>query len=343
MANSRKAVTMSDIAAKAGVSTVTVSKALSGQKGVGDEMREKIIELARDMGYRLSGKSLNAEEAGFRIGVLIPAGALCTFDSFYWRLYQAVSEKAMQKNCFTGYESLTEEMIENNCLPRLVTDRMVDGLIMIGRQKDGYARFLRENAQMPIVYLDFYENGTEVDSFISDSFYGTYLLTDYLFEKGHRKIAYVGSLFTTESITDRYMGYLKAMMEHGQKVPEDYCIPDRVVHGDSMDNFTEFALPGKMPTAFVCNCDYTASLLISYLEGKGFKVPDDISVVGFDNFPGERYFGVGITTYAADIPALAKEAVKSLIRQMSGEKVKKGIHIVEGCLVEKESVRDIAK
>lgn len=343
MANSRKAVTMSDIAAKAGVSTVTVSKALAGQKGVGDEMREKIIALAREMGYRLPGKTLNAEEAGFRIGVLIPASALCTFDSFYWRLYQAASEKAMQKNCFTGYESLTEEMIENNSLPRLVTDHMVDGLIMIGRQKEGYAEFLRKNAQMPVVYLDFYENGAEVDSFISDSFYGTYLLTDYLFEKGHKEIAYVGSLFTTESITDRYLGYLKAMMEHGQKVPEDYCIPDRVVHGDAMDNFTEFALPGKMPTAFVCNCDYTASLLISYLESKGFKVPDDISVVGFDNFPGERYFGVGITTYAADIPAMAKEAVKSLIRQMSGEKVKKGIHIVEGYLVEKESVRELGK
>lgn len=343
MANARKAVTMSDIAAKVGVSTVTVSKALSGQKGVGDEMREKIITLARDMGYRLPGKAFDSEEAGFRIGVLIPASALNTFDSFYWRLYQAVSEKAMQKNCFTGYESLTEGMIESKNLPRLVTDRMVDGLIVIGKQKDGYAEYLRENAKMPVVYLDFYENGAEADSFISDSFYGTYLLTDYLFEKGHQEIAYVGSLFTTESITDRYLGYLKAMMEHGQKVPEDYCIPDRVVHGERMDNFTEFSLPERMPTAFVCNCDYTASLLISFLEKKGLKVPQDVSVVGFDNFPGERYFGVGITTYAADIPAMAKETVKSLVRQMSGEKVKKGIHIVEGYLVEKESVRDISE
>lgn len=340
MAKARKAVTMSDIAERVQVSTVTVSKALSGQKGVSEEMREKIIELAREMGYRMPGKSASAQEAGFRIGVLIPASALCTFDSFYWRLYQAVSEKAMQKNCFTGYESLTDEMAEKLILPRLVTDHMVDGMIVIGKPEKAYGEYLKAHVDIPVVNLDYYENGMDVDSYISDSFYGTYLLTNYLLEKGHRKIAYVGTLFATKSITDRYFGFLKAMMESGSKVPEDYVIADRIVHGGGMDNFTEFKLPDPMPTAFVCNCDYTASLLISFLEGKGLRVPEDVSVVGFDNFPGERYNGVGITTFSADLHAMAKAAVKSLIRQMSGEKIKKGIHIVEGYLLEKESVKE---
>lgn len=342
MAKMKKAVTMSDIAKKVQVSTVTVSKALSGQKGVSEEMREKIIELAREMGYRMpKADAEKAQESGFRIGVLIPSSALSTFDSFYWRLYQAVSEKAMQRNCFTGYESLTHEMERSQRLPRLVSDHMVDGLIVIGRPEKPYGDFLRENVGMPLTFLDFYEEG--VDSFISDSFYGTYRLTNLLLERGHTKIAFVGTLFATESITDRYLGYSKAMMERGLEIPKDYVIPDRDVMGSTMHNYREFALPKQMPTAFVCNCDYTASLLIPYLEEKGFRVPEDVSVAGYDNFPGEHYGGIGITTYAADLGAMAKAAVKSLVRQRNGEKVKKGIHVAEGYLVEKESVRSISK
>lgn len=338
MAKMKKAVTMSDIAEKVQVSTVTVSKALSGQKGVSEEMRERIIALAREMGYRLPNNGLeNAVESGLRIGVLIPESTLSTFDSFYWRLYQAVSEKAMQKNCFTGYESLTYDMEKSLTLPRLVGDKMVDGLIVIGRPEKSYGEFLKERVQMPLVFLDFYEEGT--DSFISDSFYGTYRLTEYLLQKGHREIAFVGTLFATESITDRYLGYSKALMEAGITAPADYVIPDREVKNGAMVNFGEFQLPQRMPTAFVCNCDYTASLLIPYLEEKGYRIPEDVSVVGFDNFPGERYTGVGITTYAADLSAMAKAAIKSLLRQKNGENVKKGIHIIEGYLVEKDSVK----
>lgn len=339
MAKVKKAVTMADIAKRMDVSTVTVSKALAGQKGVSEEVREKIVALAREMGYRAPGAPReNMEKTGFRIGVLMPASTLMTFDSFYWRLYQSVSEKAMQKNCFTGYESYTEEMAGKKLLPRLITDKMVDGLIIIGRPPAKYGAFLKERAGMPVVFLDFYENEQDVASFISDSFYGTYLLTNYLFDHGHRDIAYVGTLFSTASITDRYMGYLKSMMEHGIQPPADYVIPDRSLEEGAECHDLDFALPKKMPTAFVCNCDVTAEFLIADLREKGFRVPEDVSVVGFDNYPDDRHGEMGITTYAVDIPAMAKAAVKSLIRQMGGENVEKGIHIVEGYLVEKESV-----
>lgn len=332
---------MTDIAEKVQVSTVTVSKALSGQKGVSEEMRERIIRLAHEMGYRMPGKATGTEEKSYRIGVLMPASALSTFDSFYWRLYQAVSERAMQKNCFTGYESLTDEMVERAALPRMLVDRMVDGLIVIGKPEKNYCELLKEYSEIPVVFLDFYDHRADVDSFISDGFYGTYLLTSYLCKRGHRDIAYVGTLGATESITDRYLGYFKAMMEQACQVPKDYVVPDRVVRGTAMENFKEFALPQKMPSAFVCNCDYTASLLIAFLEGKGYRVPEDVSVVGFDNFPGEKYAGIGITTFAVDISAMAKAAVKSLIRQMAGEKVRLGIHIIEGNLMEKDSVKTL--
>ena len=266
MAKGRKAVTMSDIAERMNVSTVTVSKALSGQKGVSEEVREEIIRLAREMGYKtVHGGTQDLTAKSYRIGVLLPPGALAAFDSFYWRLYQAVSEKAMEKNCLSGYESLTEEMTEKKLLPRMITDRMVDGLIVIGKPDKAYGDFLKERAGMPLVFLDFYDNSLDVDCFISDSFYGTYLLTEYLLERGHKDIAFVGTLYATKSITDRYLGYQKAMMERGISVPEDHVIPDRRREKGTEENFVDFALPKKMPTAFVCNCDFTAGLLIRKL------------------------------------------------------------------------------
>lgn len=342
MAKVKKAVTMSDIAARMQVSTVTVSKALSGQKGVSEEVREKIVALAKEMGYRLPGSSESRKES-FRIGVLMPAGVQGTNDSFYWKMYQAVSDMAMQENSFTSYETLTEEMAENKVLPRLVTDRIVDGLVVIGKPDNDYSSFLEKNAGMPLAFMDFTETFLDVECFVSDGFYGTHLLTAYLLARGHRDIAYVGTLFATESITDRYMGYLKAMMECGIIPPQDYTIPDRELEDGVSKNYQEFQLPEKMPSAFVCNCDLTANLLVRHLKEKGIRVPQDVSVVGYDNYPGPYIGEIGITTYAVDIPGMAKEAVLSLIRQMKGEKVKKGVHIVEGYLVEKDSVAEYRK
>lgn len=337
MAKIRKTVTMADIAQRMDVSIVTVSKALSGQKGVSREVREKILELADELGYK-SGKAETGEKKSYRIGILIPAGTQGMYDSFYWGMYQAVADKAMRQNCFTSYESLSEDMVEKNLLPKLIRENVVDGMIVIGRPSNGYGRFLKEKAGIPLAFLDFYEDFQDVDCFISDGFYGTYALTNYLFEKGHREIAYVGSLYMTESITDRYLGYLKSQMEHGVHPGEDYIIPDRSMNNGIMENFQSFDLPEKMPTAFVCNCDLTAGLLIRDLMKRGLRVPEDVSVVGFDNYQSSMFHEVDITTYAVDIEAMAGEAVRALVHRMAGEDRRTGIHIVEGYLVEKASV-----
>ena len=88
---------------------------------------------------------------------------------------------------------------------------------------------------MPVVCLDFYNDAVGLDTVISNSFYGTYALTNYLFSMGHKKIAYVGTVGMTNSITDRYLGYLKSMMEHGMDVPKDYVMDDRDTKTGRMD------------------------------------------------------------------------------------------------------------
>ena len=93
-----------------------------------------------------------------------------------------------------------------------------------------------------------------------------------------------------------------------------------------------------MPTAFVCNCDFIAGLIIKALQERGLRVPEDVSVVGYDNYLYPGLCDVGITTYEVDVKEMAKGAINTLIKKMNGEPYKHGIHIVEGHLVEKESV-----
>lgn len=341
MAKMKKAVKMADIAEKLSVSTVTVSKALSGQKGVSEEMRKKIQNLAEEMGYKAPASLKEKKpKRGYNIGILISGRYLANYDAFYWKMYQEVAGEAIKKECFTLFEILSEEMEESKHMSRLLEEKKVDGLIVIGKPGYGYAEYLRKNTSLPLVFLDFYEPDAGVDCFISDGFYGTYILTNYLIAKGHRDIAYVGTLFVTESITDRYMGYVRSLIEHGIEVKPEYLIKDRDLESGLRDNYIEFEFPEKMPTAFVCNCDFIASLLVKGLQEKGLRVPEDISVVGYDNYLYPGLSDVEITTYDVDIKEMAKGAIDTLLKKLDGEIYKKGIHIVEGHMVEKASVAE---
>lgn len=338
MAKMKKAVTMSDIAKRLDVSTVTVSKALSGQKGVSDEMRDIIKEMAISMGYTAK-HSLMKES--YNIGVLISERYLSAHDSFYWKMYREVADYAIHKNSFTMFEIVSEAMEEQNVMPKLLEENKVVGLIIIGSPGYDYMDYLKQVNRIPMVFLDFYDKDNIVDCVISDGFYGSYILTNYLFDKGHKDIAYVGTLFSTESITDRYLGYIKALIEHGVEPRKDYLIEDRDVRTGLREEGFTYKFPEKMPTAFVCNCDFIASMLIKVLQEKGYRVPQDVSVVGYDDFLyPDSVAEVGITTYQVDIKEMAKAAINVLVKKLNGEPYNKKVHIVEGHMVEKKSVAE---
>jgi len=335
-----KKVTLSDIAKILNVSNVTVSKALSGQKGVSDEMREKIKALADQLGYKQpSSKSRNNnKERSKNIGIIVPGRYFEIYNSFYWLMYQEVATMAMREKCFTMLEVIQPEDEEKHELPKLIQENKVDGVILLGRPKNGYIKKIREDSSLPMVCLDFFDDFNNCDSVISDGFYGTYMLTNYLFRMGHTDIGYVGTLLYTSSITDRYLGYCKSMMEHGQEIRKEWILDDRDWDTGDVLSF-EFKLPEKMPTAFVCNCDLTASILIKHLEKKNYRVPEDISVVGFDNFLYPGLCDIGITTYDVNVQEMAQKSIRILLDRINHVKIKSGVRIVQGEVVYKESVK----
>lgn len=335
-----KKVTLSDIAKILNVSNVTVSKALSGQKGVSDEMREKIKALADQLGYKQpSSKSRNNnKERSKNIGIIVPGRYFEIYNSFYWLMYQEVATMAMREKCFTMLEVIQPEDEEKHELPKLIQENKVDGVILLGRPKNGYIKKIREDSSLPMVCLDFFDDFNNCDSVISDGFYGTYMLTNYLFRMGHTDIGYVGTLLYTSSITDRYLGYCKSMMEHGQEIRKEWILDDRDWDTGDVLSF-EFKLPEKMPTAFVCNCDLTASILIKHLEKKNYRVPEDISVVGFDNFLYPGLCDIDITTYDVNVQEMAQKSIRILLDRINHVKIKSGVRIVQGEIVYKESVK----
>ena len=223
-------VRMADIAAKVGVSIVTVHNALTGNKGVGDEMREKIQKVADELGYHQMTAAAKRErnKGGLRnIGVIISEKYLAAYTTFYWKMYQELALVATDKNCMAAVEILKQDMEENFILPRIQEEHTVDALIVMGEISREYIHFMKKHTDVPVIFLDFYDKELAKDAVIADNFYGMYLMTGYLFEQGFTKMAYVGSIHATSSIMDRYCGFYKAQLEHGQVLPEEWLIEDR--------------------------------------------------------------------------------------------------------------------
>ena len=338
--NMAKSVKLADIAARLNVSTVTVSKALSDQKGVSEEMREKIKQLAQEMGYKpLSAVKIERTKKSFNVGVIISERHFSHYESYYLKVYQMVATRAVVEGCFTLLEiiSMVDEQETNT--PKLLLENKADGLFIIGRMKEEYLSRLYQVIKIPFICLDFYDKRNECDAVIPDSFYGMYRITNYLFEQGHNEIAYVGALLYTDSITDRYFGYCKSLLEHGQKVREDWVINDRNMETGELRNGEVLRLPAQMPTAFACNSDLTAGVLVELLRKEGYRVPEDVSVVGFDNYLYPSVCSLGITTYEIDMKGMVKKAFRKLIKKMQGEEYKPAVDIVSGHIVLKESVK----
>ncbi|MDD6269177.1 MAG: LacI family DNA-binding transcriptional regulator [Oscillospiraceae bacterium] len=326
-----KTVRMSDIAKKLNVSTVTVSKALSGKDGVSGSLRTEIQQLAEKMGYQK--KSAHAGIA-HTFGIITSHRYIEKGHSFYWTLYERVLCHLSQCGNIGILEIVTEQDELALELPHLIQDNRVDGLIVMGNFSDEYQLKLSAS-NLPLIMLDSYNAEFPHDSVISDGYYGMYEMVHYLIQMGHRKIAFVGSVGETSSIADRYYGYCRAMREAGIDVTDDMVIPDR-------DNDRKIYLSVddivSMPTAFACNCDSTAYVLLNLLKEKGYRVPDDISIVGFDNFVLSELAVPQITTYAVNLDMMAKESVRQLMNRVQYHDAEPCRIVVSGTLIERSSV-----
>lgn len=334
----KRNITMRDIANELNVSTVTVSKALADKEGVSEALKTQIKELAVKRGYKYNAVAKGMKEGcTYNIGILVSERFMNDKNnSFYWNMYQQIV-KYLTKLNYAGILELISLEDEKKCkLPNLIENNKIDGIIMLGQVRHRYIDFILDQ-NIPLVFLDFYDKHFDMDSIVSDNMYGAYLITSYLVQNGHTDIGFVGNIYQTSSILDRYLGYYKTLVENKLEIVPEWIIPDR----DEDGKFCDFALPSKMPTAFVCNCDEIAFYFIQYLNEQGYKVPEDISVVGFDNFIYSTLSRPQITTVEVEIESMSEFAVTTLLRKIKDEDYKVGRKVVAGNLVIRDSVRSI--
>ncbi|HHU70990.1 MAG TPA: LacI family transcriptional regulator [Clostridiales bacterium] len=331
-------VRMKDIASALNISTVTVSKALSDKEGVSIELREKIKETAEAMGYRYNRLAKGMKEGkSYNIGVLIAERyTINDGDAFYLKIYQNIVKILSNRNYYGIMELVTAEDENNGTIPNVILDNKVDGIIVLGQMKSKYLENIYKT-KVPLVFLDFYEEMMDVDSIISDSFYGAFTITNYLINKGHKDIGFVGNIYVTNSILDRYLGYQKALIINKIPLRDQWIISDRGEDGKYID----LVLPKGMPTAFVCNCDSVAYILINKLKKEGYKVPKDISVVGYDNDIFATLSTPKLTTIEVDTQTMAETAIASLMQKVQGEHRYLGRKVIGGNLIVRESVKEI--
>lgn len=335
----KKKVRLSDIADKLNISTVTVSKALANKDGVGDDLRKQIKSLAEEMGYKTK-KTAGIVESGKltgNIGIIIPNRFFSKDYSFYWYLFNHLSSELLNRNYYSIMELLSTEDEQNIVLPRMLNDKKVDGIIILGQVSTNYIEAIHSHFDN-FILMDFYTNQMSLDCVSNDDYYCSYMLTSYVINQGHKNIRFVGNFNATTSIRDRYMGFQKAMLENNLETSLKDIIDDR----DPVSGKITVQLPqDNMPTAFVCNCDLTAATVIDELTALGYKVPDDISVTGFDNYLSPDRISIPLTTVYIKPEDTASVAADLIIKKINGEPYIHGRHLVSGSIIIRDSVKKI--
>lgn len=331
----KKNVTMHDIAEALGVSTVSVSKAISGKEGVSAPVREQILKKAEELGYTY-GKGEKEEAAkAHNIGIIV-GEQFISKDAYYTGLYQKTM-LMLAENGQIGLLEIVKRSTESALeAPTLVLSHQVEGVIVLGQMSREYLEMLK-SYRMPLLYMDFYDEEVQEDAVVSDSVYGSCILTNHLINNGHKKIAFVGSIMSTSSIMDRYIGYYKAMLHAGLPISDGWIVEDRDEQGEKID----LVLPDDMPTAFVCNSDVAAFDLVNKLKKEGYSVPDDVSVVGFDNFIYSELSSPKITTYGVDVDAMIQNVVRIIVTKIEDKNFFVGRVVVSGTMIRRQSVKHI--
>ena len=309
-------VTLDDIAREAGVSKNTVSVVLRGKSGVGQAMRDKILELAEKMQY---SRQPQAGTVRKYLLVLFDSSIGSYVKNSYDmglipRLWFQLQTKAQQLGCMVMPYMLSHSMIENGVLPEPLADLGFASIVSFGRVEASYLNLLHSKGYH-VVTIHEYADGVPVDSVTSNDSYAGYVMTEHLISMGHTDIEFMGEKYYMAKYMDRWFGYCRAMAEHGLPIKSNTYSEARVTfqtdEGERARLSEALGKMDRLPTGIVCGEDFTAMRIRRCLEPMGIRCPEDISLVGFDDvYPSNNE--ECITTFRADHEAII-DSVMNLV------------------------------
>lgn len=337
-----KRVSIKDVAREAGVSATTVSYVLNRHPGetISAETTQRVLEAAQRLNYvpNLNARSLSSRHSNL-IGVLIPQtepGKEFMFSNpFYGELLSAIEYTARS----SGYHLLLSGTQEDQNYRCVAQNRGVDGIIIVGTYPGKNLDELR-SMDIPIVLVDSYVTDEAFHTIGIDDKAGARKATEYLLSMGHREIAFVSGSIREHGVNSkRYQGYCDALRAAGLEPGEDALYSGSVAYEYGMEAAKEYVRRGKKQTAAFVTADVMAMGMVKGLLQQGVRIPEELSIVGFDDVYLSQMCYPSLTTVHQDIAAKGREAANVIIEAVAGGVRKRTEHILPLTLVERDSVR----
>jgi len=322
--NLRKATSMKEIARAVGVSQSTVSRVLNGSNSrvpIARETRQRVLETASTMGYRPNPLARGLRGAGTSLLGLIVREIS---DPFFARAIEVIAAEARSNGynivlCH-AHSSASEALV----LAGVLETRHTDGIILLGDlhyATDVWSDLVE--GPLPIVTLCSGHRAPGTPTINTDNRLGVRIALDHLWELGHRRIAYFDAGWLGD-VAERRQAYLEFLAEHHQKLRQGYNQGAENDIGAGQEAFARAMRLPEPPTAIMCATDQVAIGALTGALSSGVKVPDEVSIVGFDDIPLARFSVPPLTTVRQPLDKLARIAVEEVLAIIRGDKERAG-------------------
>ena len=340
-------ITLEDIAKAAGVSRNTVSVVLRGRPGVSDAVRARVLRLAESLNY----EKRPADAQGARVRYILvlvaqsvgaPVASAHAAAGLIPRLYLQLQKSAQARSCVTAFNIVSREDEEGLVMPGALSLMQPVGIMTLGCIDEAYMHRLVETG-CHVITLHSHIDGLNADSVTADDTCAGYVMTKHLLQMGHRDVLFMGEKYYMSKYMDRWFGYCRAMCEYGLPARTNAYSEARVhVQNEESERRLldqTLSVLEHPPTAIVCGEDFTAARVREYYRERGLRVPDDISLVGFDDVYSDSDRPFPMTTFRADHAEVVETALDLLLKpERKPRKV-----VVYGEPVYRESVRRISE
>ncbi|WP_248927030.1 LacI family DNA-binding transcriptional regulator [Paenibacillus hamazuiensis] len=340
---------MEDIAKLAGVSKSAVSIALSGKPGIGAETREKILKIVKDTGY-LPRPMVRAGQASgvsntLRFVACTNSGIVLEQyykQPFFMELIHDIEEQCRSRGYSLLFSSVHTGDFES-AVAELEEGHESGGIILLGTNLTARQVQFVAGKQPRLVVLDTCYETLPVHFIVMNNVMGAYQAARHLMDLGHRRIGYVQSHSRMHNFDSRKKGFLSALGEEGIGPDEELLFSAAPTTFSAQEELKErfAALGDRMPTALFCECDYIAISVVKTLTELGIRVPEDISIVGFDDIHEATVISPELTTVHVEKGKIAELAVSTLVDMIEGGSTVKTKSLIDTKLVVRQSSRAI--
>ena len=337
------ALRVKDIANMLNISPSTVSLVLNNKPGASEETRQKVLRIVKDMGYdtNMLSKPALRNNKGIRFIVYKKHGNVVADTPFFSSLMEGIDLEA-RKNGYNLLVSYINEKENKAEVLRIIEENPLDGLLVLATEmnSEDIKPFILFG--IPVVVIDSYFETEKLDTIVINNEQGAYEATKYLIDFGHRDIGYLKSSTWIKNFEERQDGFSKALLENGIKIREDNVLKIESTMDGAYRNMVDILKKDiVLPTAFFADNDIIAFGAMKALKEYGVKIPQDISIIGFDDMPFCNMVDPALTTikvFKERIGMLAVERLISKIEKDIYESIKLEVATV---LVERKSVINI--